>query len=144
MSFTDLHPYFQERMKAVDADFQEWEDAFNVENIPSTIIDKSWHFALQPMIFQTGRTQTCFKFSCPVKLSVMLKGYRTPKEAVDSGAYYAQAIVNECCKHSVRLNQPHIKNVLPNVIDMRQLSQSNDNIVVLEITFDCAVHTDVP
>lgn len=142
-SFNDLRPYFDEQLAKVDPDFREWEDAFNIENIPSNILDKAWHLEFQPFIFETGKVQNCFKFSCPVKLTVIFKGYKNPKEAVDSATNYAQAIVKECCKHSNRLNQPYIKNVLPNVIDIRALVQSNDNAVALELTFDCLVHLDI-
>lgn len=138
MSFIDLRPYFEERMKAVDCDLREWPDAFNAENIPSQILDKSWHVEFGPFNY-TGTAHTCLHFDCPVQLRVFIKGYREPKEAVDSALKLANDVVKECCKPSNRLNQAHIKNVLPNLVDIRELAQANDNCAVLELTFDCEV-----
>lgn len=138
MSFIDLRPYFEARMKTVDQDLREWPDAFNIENIPSGILDKSWHVEFGPFNY-TGTAHTCLHFDCPVRLQVFIKGYREPKEAVDSALKFADAIVKECCKPSNRLNQATIKNVLPNLIDIRELAQGNDNCAVLELTFDCEI-----
>lgn len=138
MSFASLRPYFIDRMRAVDPDLREWFDAFNIENIPSSILDKSWHLAFQPMTY-SGTAHLCLEFNSPVRLSVCLKGYREPQEAVDRAHLFADAIIKECCKPINRLTQPHIKNVLPNLVDVRALTQDNDNVCVLELSFDCIV-----
>ena len=139
MSFKTIRPYFQERMSAVDAEFREWEDAFNIDNIPATILDKSWHLRFQPFSYNTGGAHTCLSFECPITLSVFVKGYRNPVEAVDMALIFADAILKECTKPVLRLNQPKIKNVLPNNVSVRELSDSNDNAAVLEIQFICEV-----
>lgn len=138
MSFQTLRPYFNERMKAVDPDLREWPDAFNIDNIPSSIIDLSWHLAFQPISYR-GNAQTCLSFSAPVRVSVCLKGYRVPQEAVDRAHILADAIIKECCKPVNRLNQPLIKNVLPSLVDVRALTQDNDNVAVLEMSFNCEI-----
>lgn len=139
MSFTDLRPYFQARMKTVDEDLREWEDGFNIENIPSTILNKSWHFRTGLFSNVGAQAQTCFKFTCPVTITVILKGYREPKEAIDTALFLSDAIVKECTNPVHRLNQANIKNVLPDTVNVRELSQTNDNIVVLEMQFNCTV-----
>lgn len=141
MSFADLRPYFQARFANVDSDLKEWCDAFNIENIPSTIIDKSYHIREGAFTY-VGTAQTCMSFSCPVNLTVCFKGYGDPKEAIDTALKMANDIVKECTKPVHRLNQRFIKNVLPEVISAREYSQSNDNIVVLEIQFNCLVALD--
>lgn len=138
MSFIDLRPYFQARMKTVDSDLREWEDAFSLDNIPSTIIDKSWHIAFDSMTY-TGSAHTCHRFNSPITLSVVFKGYRYTNEGVDSALLFADAIVKECTNPVHRLNQARIKNVLPNQISIRELGPTNDNVAVLEIRFDCEV-----
>lgn len=138
MSFIDLRPYFKARMKAVDTEFKEWTDAFNIENIPAGILDKSWHFSVGPMNY-TGTAQTCLHFQCPITVRLFIKGYREPQKGVDYAMKYADAIVKEVCSPLNRLNQAKIKNVLPNLIDIRELAQGNDNCAVLELTFDCEV-----
>lgn len=139
MSFSTIRPYFQERMSVIDTELKEWEDAFNVDNIPATILDKSWHLDFSPFSYNTGGAHTCLSFECPITLSVFFKGYRNPVEAVDMALLFADAILKECTKPVQRLNQPKIKNVLPGNISVRELSDSNDNAAVLEIQFFCEV-----
>lgn len=138
MSFAAIRPYFNARMLAVDPDFREWEDAFNVDNIPSTMFDKAWHLEFSPSTFGQAN-QACLTFLVPVSLKVFLKGYRSPKDAVDKALSLAESIVKEASGPSNRLNQPLIKNVLPNLVDVRKLSETNDNSVVLEISFNCLI-----
>lgn len=138
MSFIDLRAYFQERMLTVDPDLREWDDAFSVDNIPSTILDKSWHIQFEQFNY-TGTAHTCLSFDSPVKIRVLFKGYRVTKEAVDTALTMADAIVKECTKPVHRLNQPNIKNVLPAFISINQLGATNDNVVILEINFRCEV-----
>lgn len=135
-AFADLRPYFEARMKAVNPDLRQWPDGFNTDNIPSQIVDKAWHVQFGPSNY-TGTAHTCLHFVCPVRVWVAFKGYREPKKAVDTALKFADAIVSEVCTPANRLNQATIKNVLPNLIDIRELAQGNDNVVVLELTFDC-------
>jgi hypothetical protein len=125
-------------MSAVDPDFKEWEDGFNVENIPSTILDKSWHFVFNPSNY-IGSAHTCLNFTAPVMLRVFLKGYRNPKEAIDTALLFADAIIKECTKPINRLNQPKIKNVLPGIVSVQELGSTNDNSVILELQFNCTI-----
>jgi hypothetical protein len=138
MSFITLRQYFEDRMAAVDSELREWEDAFSIENIPSTILDKSWHIEFGPFSY-TGSAHTCLAFDSSASLKVCLKGYRNPKEAVDTALILADAILSEVTDPTKRLNQPKIKNVLPRFVDVRQLGTSNDNVAVLEIQFNCNV-----
>lgn len=138
MSFQNLKPYFQDRMIVALPDSNEWEDAFNIENIPSTILDRAWHIDFGPFVY-TGTAHTCLSFDCPVRISIFLKGYRSPNEAVDNAMIYANTVITEVCKPLNRLNQATIKNILPNTVDVRGLAQSNDNAAVLELSFDCKI-----
>lgn len=139
MSFATIRPYFQDRMATVDQELREWEDGFSIDNIPSTILDKSWHLDFQPFSYNTGGAHTCLSFQCPVTLNVVFKGYRNPKEAIDTALEFADSIIKECTKPVLRLNQPKIKNVLPGLVNIRELGATNDNVAVLELQFSCEV-----
>jgi hypothetical protein len=41
MSLTSVRPYFRTHCNALG--FTEWMDGFNIENIPSTLIDMAYH-----------------------------------------------------------------------------------------------------
>lgn len=138
MTFSTIRPYFQLVMQEVDNELREWEDAFSIDNIPSQILDKSWHFQLNPFSY-VGTAHTCLQYRCPVVLTIVLKGYRNPKEAIDTATVLADHITREATKPTRRLTQPKIKNVLPSTISIRELGQTNDNVVVLETQFICEV-----
>lgn len=138
MSFNTLSPYFESRMNAVDPELKEWEDAFNIENIPGTILDKSWHINFDTFNY-TGSAHTCLSFDCLVTLNVFFKGYRNPKEAIDTALIFADAIIKECTNPVHRLTQPKIKNVLPGIVKVRPYEPSNDNAAILELQFTCEV-----
>jgi hypothetical protein len=142
MSFSTLRNYFEDRMITVDSELKEWEDAFNIDNIPSSILDKSWHIEFNPFSYNTGGAHTCLSFDCPVTLNVFFKGYRNPKEAIDTALIFADAIIKECTKPVLRLNQPKIKNVLPSLVSVRELDVTNDNAAILEIQFNCEVRIE--
>lgn len=142
MTFSTIRTYFEERMATVDSELKEWEDAFNIDNIPSSILDKSWHIQFNPFSYNTGGAHTCLSFTCPVTLNVFFKGYRNPKEAIDTALIFADAIIKECTKPVLRLNQPKIKNVLPSLVSVRELDTTNDNAAVLELQFNCEVKVE--
>ena len=139
MSFVDIKPYFRERLETVDAELNEWQDAFDINNIPAQIIDKAWHIVVDAISYQ-GTAHECLGFAAPATLRVCLKGYRSPFEAIDNAHALADAIIKECCKAPNRLTQPNIKNVLPNLVNVREIGPSNDNLVVLEISFNLLIY----
>jgi hypothetical protein len=142
MTFSTIRTYFEERMTTVDSELKEWEDGFNIDNIPSSILDKSWHIQFNPFSYIAGGAHTCLSFNCPITLNVFFKGYRNPKEAIDTALIFADAIIKECTKPVQRLNQPKIKNVLPSLVSVRELDTTNDNAAVLELQFDCEVRVE--
>ncbi len=140
MSFTSLKPYFRARMKALN--FAEHTDAFNVDNIPSTKIDKAFHIELLPASYQ-GTAHVALAFKAQVRIKAYAKGYKTPAEAVDKCQEWADSIVKECCKSTNRLTQTTgLKNVLPTSVDTQALNQTNDNVAYLELTFDATIFLD--
>lgn len=141
-SLATVRPYFELAMKAVDKKFKQHEDAFNIDNIPSSLLDCAWHLGI-PNGSMVSFNQSCLSYNLPVTLNVWVKGYRTTLEAVDSGLKKAEAIIKECCRHSKRLNQTFIKNVLPTGFTVSALSGTDDNIARIELTFTILVHIDI-
>lgn len=142
MSFDTLRPYIQSRLRVVDPDLTEWEDAFNIENIPASILDKAWHLTFGAFLY-VGTAHNCFAYQCPITLRLFLKGYRTPQLGVDSALFFSESITKEVCKPSQRLTQAKIKNVLPTSINIRELAQDNDNTVILEMGFNFNVFLEI-
>lgn len=144
MSFQNLKPYFKARLEAVNSGAlsgNEWQDAFNVDNIPSTVINGAYHIEIDPATY-LGTAHSCLGFKAPVRVRAFFKGHKTAAAAIDKATLYADSIIKECCKSTNRLTQPLIKNVLPSSVDIKALAESNDNIAYLDLTFDCTVFLD--
>lgn len=141
MSFTAQLPYFRARLKARHPDLKEWTDAFNVDNIPATKINGAYHLEVLPASY-VGTAHGALGYRAQVRVRVFIKGYKTPAEAVDKSLEYADSITKECCKSTNRLTQPFLKNVLPINVDTKPLSNSNDNIAFLDMTFECTLMID--
>lgn len=137
-----VRPYFKAAMLTLSTDYREWEDAFNIDNIPNSELPKAYHLALNGATL-VSMSLSCFQFDVNVTLNVWEKGFKTPKDAVDSGAKKIEAIIKECCRHSRRLSQPSIKNVVPSGFNLEAISSTNDNTARLVIQFTCRVIIDV-
>jgi hypothetical protein len=147
MSFTRLRPYFIECLALVDSDFREWEDAFNIENIPSTVIDKAFHLDFGPASADP-QNQTCLPYRWPVSLQIFFKGYSTPKDAVDTALSTSEAILKECLKHSKRLTDSEVSgarivNVKSTSTAIDPLDVSNDNVVKLTMDFEVTIYIEI-
>lgn len=137
MSFTGIKPYFKNRLETLK--LKEWQDAFNVDNIPATILDKSFHIELLPATY-LGTAHGCVAFQSQVRIRSAFKGAAKPALAVDKAAEYADSIIKECCKSTNRLTDAKLKNILPTSVDIKALEQSNDNVAVLEIIFSVTLY----
>jgi hypothetical protein len=142
MALETIKPYFRAAMLRADPNLVEWEDAFNVDNIPQTQLDCAWHLTLGTATF-VKYDQGCLWYNVPLTLQLFFKGYRTPAVAVDNALLKAEAIIKESCRHSFRLSQPYIKNLTPKDYNIEALTGDNDNTAKLVMTFECSVHIDL-
>lgn len=142
MSFTGLKPYFKAQIATINnGALTEWVDAFNVENIPATTLDKAYHIEINPSTY-LGTAHGCLAFSAGVKVRAFFKGYKDASSAIDKATEYADYIIKAVCKSTARLNEAKLKNVLPSSVDIRALDGSNDNVAVVEMVFNCTLYLD--
>lgn len=138
MSFSAIKPYIETFMYEIGLRNQH-EDAFNDDNIPSTILDDAWAVRFGTANY-IGTAHETFAFTYPVQLVVFKKGYRSPQEAVDSLHVMAEAILKAALSAPRRLNQATIKNVLPSTVDIIPLNASNDNAAKLTLNFNFTIY----
>lgn len=133
MNLDGFRAFLRTRLDALG--YREWEDGFNRSNIPSTIIDKSYH--IQVGTIGTGPSnQVHHIFRYPVRLFVLLKGFRSPSQAIDQGLTEAQNILDDILSVDVRLQSNGLKDVRPVSIDVLPLSESNDNTIIVDIALE--------
>lgn len=125
--------YFQDIFKANG--FKEWEDAFNKDNIPSNILNKSYFMSYG---INTVENSVPLEDNINIEIECFFKGYRNPKEALDNAM--------ELC-NSVRLsilNRESIASFLEvNILAIDSVSQipeplnsSNDNSILITLEFN--------
>jgi hypothetical protein len=133
MSITGARSYLRARAKAVG--LKEWPDGFNFQNIPSTIVNGSFH-VLSEAGTGTKLNQNDQEIAFVHILRVLFKGYRDPGAAIDSAIKITEDLIKETVAPKNRLTQSDgIKNIALEGFRFDELEQSNDNIVVASITF---------
>lgn len=139
MSASSIRPYFAARLEALG--FREWRDGFTFENIPETILDKSFHVYLETIsggpINQADQLLTGL-----VVIRAFYRGYRDVTEAIDESISSTEAIVKEVCKVSNRTSEG-ILNVVFDGVDYEPLTAQNDNSVLTTMRFSAQTLLEV-
>jgi hypothetical protein len=115
--------------------FREWEDGFNNSNIPSSILDKSYHIKVDK-IASGPANHLHHVFIFPTTIFLFLKGYRNPSLAIDQGLDAAQNIFSEILDPAQRLQTDGLKDIRPRSVDVVPVSDSNDNAIVVQIELE--------
>ena len=134
--FVEVRSYFRTALVALG--FKEWTDAFNVDNIPSTILDKSFHLSAPSGSRRGGYDQQKQDAETSVAIRIARKGYKNPANAIDQCLVDVDAIITQCLDIT-RRNESGIKNVYNGGHSITALDASNDNVAVLEINFTCFI-----
>ena len=134
MSLADIRPYFRTHMDALS--FKEHKDAFNYANIPNTILNRSYHIETPTGGRRGGYTNQSQPIEHDCVIRVFFKGYRYPAAAIDEAMAAYSDILDEVLETNNRLNAG-IKNIYLNDVNIQPYDASNDNLVLLEITFTC-------
>lgn len=137
MSLTDVRPYFTNRLTALG--FTEWDDAFQDDNIPSTILDRAF---FQTLIGVTGETTTALdvELTATVEVRCFFKGYREPVLALNEAIDRSEKVIKSCVN---TLNQAGtgIKGVYLNSLGLEPINlDGNDNVVKAVLVFDVRVY----
>jgi hypothetical protein len=136
MAFKDVRQYFRTRLDAIGG-YAEWTDGFDFNNIPSSIIDKSYHIEM-PRISSGPANSVVHRYSCQVTLRVFFAASLDVSSVIDYALDSADEILSDCLDINNRLGTT-IKDVRPVEVATIPLSVSNNNGVGLEISFECLI-----
>lgn len=135
MSLELVRPYFRTRVSALG--YTEWTDGFGIDNIPETVLDKSFHIT-HGAVSPRSRSGQDIVYTVPITVNVFFKGYREVTLAIDEGMGGAEAIVNACIKQANYVAP--IKLVELDTFTVEPYDEvDNDNIVKAEINFNVVV-----
>lgn len=135
MSLSLVRPYFRTRMTSLA--FVEHEDGFNSANIPSTLLDRSFHIS-SPSISPVDQNQELIVLEVETVIRFFLKGYRSPADAIDNAMIEEQAILKSVLAAANRTTTL-IKNVVFGGSTKEQMADTNDNSVLVTMTFNASV-----
>lgn len=140
MSWANVRPYFQGL--AESAGFSEWPDGFAFDNIPSNLLDRSYHTTLGPL---TGvrQNQTDQETNVDVDVRVFFKGYNNPAEAIDTAISEMESFVKSCVNPATRTETAGLLNVVFNELTLDPFDASNDNAIVATAGFTVRVIINV-
>lgn len=139
MTLGGLRAFFRTRLDGLG--YREWTDGFNFENVPATVIDKSYH--LEVGNIKSGpANQMHHIFDYGLTVSVVFKGFRDPSSAIDFALDAGQDILDDILSPAQRLQTDGLKDIRPVNIAVRPLADSNDNAVVLEMEFSALMIFD--
>lgn len=135
MTLGEVQPFFADRLSGLG--LKEWSDGFNVANIPSNILDGSFHVMVGNLSLGVVQQQV-HEFKLSVTARLFFKGYRNPQTAKNIALNKAQEVFNDLLKPSVRLDQmSNLKDIRPVSCVASPLADSNDNSLILELVFEC-------
>lgn len=130
MSLADVRPFYRTRFNGLG--FTEHTDAFNINNIPSTLLDNSYHIESNDITVGPSSQRT-HDIIYPVTIRIFRKGFDSPGALNDELDVVADTILADLLSPSVK-NTETIKDVVVSSIRRIELDVSNDNAIILEIT----------
>lgn len=136
MSLDLIRPYFRAQVSSLG--FEEWPDGYGDDNIPATILDRSFH---QRVISVDGRAvnQETIEYMTTHSVKVFFKGFNDPSSAIDQGILDAQSIIVKCMKLS-DYTTAGLKGIFFDSMTVDPYDETaNDNIIVATIIFNIRV-----
>jgi hypothetical protein len=134
MSLSNIRPYFRERLELLG--FSEHEDGFNVENIPKTKLNKSFHISV-PSIQGGAINHTHQDTVSGVEVSLFFCGFRNVGLAIDDAILSVETIVKDVCRVSNRTRD--VLNVVFEGAEFNPLNDQDDNSVAVTMSFTAQV-----
>lgn len=138
MSLTSVRNYFRDRLDGLG--YEEYQDGFDFDNVGENIIDGLYHLQAGTITLNS-QNQTVIDMTYPIAVRLYLHGYRDPASAVDSSIGAGEQIICDLVKVE-NAHQTNIKDV--RFVSMEPLPKDvqQDNIILLEMFFDCQVVLD--
>lgn len=133
-SLNKVRPFFRAVLKRAPLKLVESFDAFDDDNIPSGILDKTF-MMIKGRTTSGSSNHQIHNFIYPLQVKVFIKGFNKPVEAVDRSDTLALAIYDELLKPSIRLGED-LKDIIPVGYDVKSLSDNDENDLILEMDFN--------
>ena len=140
MALLDVRTYFKARLEALG--FTQWADPLNVENIPSHILENSYHIESDSGSV-VSHNQYDMQLEIPVVVTIFKKGFRDVEQGFENAITAIENIIKECCKAENAKAQTNIKDVELENYSLQAIDTTNDNVIKCNINFKVILILDV-
>lgn len=136
MSLGAIRTYFNQRITSVDSNLSEWTDAFNLENVPSTLLESKYHIGLGPSSSASG-IDFHIRDDFTVNVTLWKRGLNNVPNAVDELLDEANCIRTDIInpRNIEDFNQDILK-ISAIGIEIEEIQASNDDVVQVQIIFE--------
>lgn len=134
MIISDTRLYFKNEIEKCFPDSSEWDDYFNLDNVPSTIQDCTYHIGIGPLSTGRKNDQTSEE-DLSVTVNFWKKGYNDVQETFDEFFDSVHEFKTCVTDPSTYASHAFIKDVYATSIVPQPIDGSNDNVLRLSIDF---------
>ena len=135
MNWSDVRDYFIAAIAVADSDLREWRDAFNTENVPSTLLDTYYQLTFNG-VFATPNQGGWVEDTINLTVNIWKNGCDEPVDALDLLLDKALCIRKESINPQF-VETFGFKGVVENVsVTPFPIDETNDNIIKVELEFN--------
>lgn len=138
MSFKPIRTFLENRLLAVDSDFEVYDQGFENSNVGANDFDKRYHI-FYGSVATTSANQNVTNDVVTAIVTLYFQGARTSREALDDAMDLANEYRVECLKRTNYSTQTFIKNVVCSSIVAEPIADSNDNAFRISLTFSISI-----
>lgn len=135
MALSSVRTLFRQRLEGLG--YREHRDAFNFENIGANILDDSFHLETGS-VASFAANQLAHDFEYGITVRIFKRGYSDPATLLDEIDQIAQDVYSDILAPGIRLGT-EIKDIVPNSYQPLPYDASNDNSIILEMSFTARV-----
>lgn len=136
MSISLIKPYFTQQLNALG--LTEWTDAFGEDNLPSTVVDRSYH---QRVVNVSGTSinQETLEYLVNHELKIYFKSFNDTDLGVDNALIESESVIVKCC-NLPDYSTAGLKGVFLDSMDVSPFdNEVNDNLMVATIQFSVRI-----
>lgn len=136
MSISLIKPYFTQQLNTLG--LTEWTDAFGEDNLPSTVVDRSYH---QRVVTVSGTSinQETLEYLVNHELKIYFKSFNDTDLGVDNALIESESVIVKCC-NLPDYSTAGLKGVFLDSMDVSPFdNEVNDNLMVATIQFSVRI-----
>lgn len=136
MSISLIKPYFTQQLNTLG--LTEWTDAFGEDNLPSTVVDRSYH---QRVVTVSGTSinQETLEYLVNHELKIYFKSFNDTDLGVDNALIESESVIVKCC-NLPEYSTAGLKGVFLDSMDVSPFdNEVNDNLMVATIQFSVRI-----